>query len=71
VLSCLANERPRTYVIGRRSHRSISSLNAAWRAYAGAFTVYQVETPDRRAARKVVRLARALGYDDVRFWVKH
>lgn len=59
----------RTYIIGRTSGRSCMSLNTAFRAYVGAMSFYQVETGDRRAARKIVRLARALGFDDVRFWV--
>lgn len=56
------------YVIGRASGRSCSSLT--FRAYVGAFSFYQVETTDRRKARRVVRLARGLGYGDVSFWAK-
>jgi hypothetical protein len=37
-----------------------------WRAFAGAFQVYMFSTGDRRVARRVVRLARRLGYG-VRF----
>ncbi len=60
----------RTYVVRRANDGTITSLNTAWRAYAGAFSVIRFETTDRRIARKVVRLARALGYDDVAFWGK-
>ena len=39
-----------------------------WRAYVGAFRLYSVETPDRRRARRITRLAQRLGYG-VRFRV--
>lgn len=56
----------RIYRIGRGSGRSLSSLT--FRAYVGAFSFVSVETSDRRKARKIVRLARALGYADCAFW---
>lgn len=34
-----------------------------WRIMRGAFTVFSFTTTDRRVARRVVRMARRLGYD--------
>ena len=51
----------RTYMIRRISGKD-------WRAYVGAPSFVIVETGDRRAARKIVRLSRRLGYADIGFW---
>ena len=36
---------------------------SAWRAFPNAFSVFRFETTDRRQARRVVRLARRLGFN--------
>lgn len=67
-VGCTLDRHMRTYTIARTdTDGPISSLNTAWRAYAGAFSAIRVQTTDRRCARKIVRLARALGYP-VKFW---
>ena len=45
-----------------RIYRVTIDNQTPWRAFVGAFRLISFETTDRRVARRVVRLARRLGY---------